>query len=182
MKFGYARVSTSEQNLDLQIDALEKAGCEEIQQEKISSRKTHRPELDRLWEHMRAGDSLVVYKLDRIARSTRELLERLDQLNQRKIGLVSINEPWADTTTASGKMIVTIFAGIAEFERELILQRTSDGRKAAQERGVKFGRRPKLSKSQLVIIKSEISNGRSVKEVAEAFGVSRDTIYRTVKN
>jgi len=181
MKFGYARVSTAEQHLDLQITALKQAGCEAIRQEKISSRTSERPELEWLKEHLRSGDELIVYKLDRIARSTRELLEIFDTFSEQGIALKSLSEPWADTTTASGKMIVTVFAGIAEFERDLIRQRTSDGRKAAKERGVKFGRPAKLSKSQLVIIKSELTNGRSVREVANAFGVSRDTIYRAGK-
>ena len=178
MKFGYARVSTVEQHLDLQLNALRQAGCETIRQEKISSRTSERPELEWLKEHLRSGDELIVYKLDRIARSTRELLELFDTFSERGIALKSLNEPWADTTTASGKMIVTIFAGIAEFERDLIKQRTSDGRKAARIRGVKFGRPAKLSKSQVGIVKSELAQGRSVKEIADAFGVSRDTIYR----
>lgn len=178
MKIGYARVSTAEQNLDLQIDALKGAACDEIRQEKISSRVAERPELDALWNFLREGDELIVYKLDRIARSTRELLDRLDELAQRGVALKSLNEPWADTTSASGKLIVTIFAGIAEFERELIHQRTSDGRVAAMARGVKFGRKPKLTKQQKQFIIDGHKQGKSVKELADGFLVSADTVYR----
>ena len=126
MKIGYARVSTTEQNLYLQLTALHDAGCTQIRQEKISSRDLERPELETLWQYLREGAELIVYKLDRIARSTCEFLDRLDDLAQRRVALKSLNEPWADTTSASGKLIATIFAGIAEFERELIRQRSSD--------------------------------------------------------
>lgn len=181
MRFGYARVSTSDQNLGLQIDALEALGCERIFQETISSRRTERPELQALWAQLRDGDEVAVYKLDRIARSTKELLELMEELGRRGVAVRSIHEPWADTTTPGGKMIMTVFAGIAEFERELIRQRTDDGRKAAQARGVRFGRPSRLSKAQIGLLLDARQGGKSVSELAEAFCVSRDTIYRTIK-
>ena len=181
MKFGYARVSTSEQNLDLQLDALNACGCDRIFQETISSRRADRPELQALLAQLRANDELVVYKLDRIARSTRELLGLMEDLTKHGIAVRSNHEPWANTTTAGGKMIMTVFAGIAEFERDLTRQRTSDGRKAAMARGVKFGRPTRLSKAQTDLLVLARTEGKSVAELADAFNVSPDTIYRTLK-
>ena len=145
MKFGYARVSTVDQNLDLQTDALNNAGCDRVFEEHISTRQTHRPVLRQLLGLLRAGDIVVVYKLDRVARSTRELLDIMDDLRSFEVSIISIQEPWADTTTPGGKMIMTIMAGIAEFERDLIKQRAKDGRDAAMRRGVHMGRPAKLN-------------------------------------
>jgi hypothetical protein len=121
----YARVSTLDQNLDLQLQVLKKAGCRRIFQEKLSGSNRHRPEFRRVLDHVREGDIIVVWKLDRLARSTRDLLETMETIREAGGRFQSISEPWADTTSHSGKMIMTIFAGIAEFERDLIRERTS---------------------------------------------------------
>lgn len=178
MKIGYARVSTSEQTLDAQLRQLKEAGCELIFEEKISGARRDRPELEKLLSQVRPDDTLVVYKLDRLARSTHHLLEIVETLQQKKGTFQSLGEPWADTTSHAGKMIMTIFAGIAEFERDLIRERTGIGRKQAMERGVKFGRPSKLSKEQKALVLKLINEGKSVSEIARTFKVNRSTIYR----
>jgi len=135
-KIGYARVSTQDQNLDLQLRALKKAGCRKIFQEKISGSSAVRPEFQRMFDQLREGDVVVVWKLDRLARSTRDLLETMETIRDLGARFQSLSEPWADTTTHAGKMIMTVFAGIAEFERDLIRERTTAGRNAARRRGV----------------------------------------------
>ena len=129
--FGYARVSTTDQNLELQLAALKKGGCARIYQEKFSGAKRARPELQRLLDQLRPDDIVVVWKLDRLARSTQHLLELVELIKIAGALFCSLSEPWADTTTHAGKMIMTVFAGIAEFERDLIRERTSAGRIAA---------------------------------------------------
>ncbi|PHV10568.1 hypothetical protein CSQ89_15560 [Chitinimonas sp. BJB300] len=124
MQIGYARVSTEDQHLDNQRAVLLAAGCQRIYKEKISGAKRDRPELTRLLEHLRAGDVVVATRLDRLARSTRDLLELAEILQRANVGLRSVAEPWADTTSPSGKMVLTVFGGIAEFERALIVERT----------------------------------------------------------
>lgn len=181
MKFGYARVSTQDQNLALQIDALTVEICDEYISEKVSSRHNNRPEWDGLLPKLRVGDTVIVYKLDRIARTTTELLRIVEDFQNRGVALKSLQEPWADTTSSVGKLIITVMAGIAEFERDLIRQRSRDGREAAQKRGVKFGRPRKLSHTQVSLITDAHENGASVRELAYSFGVGRDTIYRLVK-
>jgi DNA invertase Pin-like site-specific DNA recombinase len=180
MHIGYARVSTADQHLDLQLDALQKAGCRRVYQEKVSGVKTGRtrPELARLLEQLREEDVVVVWKLDRLARSTRDLLEIMAAIQAVGAGFRSLSEPWADTTTHAGKLMMTIFAGIAEFERELIHERTSAGRTAAKERGVRFGRPPKFNAEQQRLALRLIEEGKSVGEVARTFGVHPATIYR----
>ena len=148
MKVGYARVSTIEQNLDLQLQALKKAGCQKIYREKVSGATRQRPELQRILDQIRGGDVIVVWKLERLARSTRDLLETTETIREAVAKFQSISEPWADTTTHAGKMIMTVFAGIAEFERDLIRERTGAGREAAKKRGVQFGRPRKLNPEQ----------------------------------
>lgn len=145
MLIGYARVSTDDQDLQLQRSELYAAGCERLFEEKQSGARRDRPKLRRLMEHLRSDDVLVVTRLDRLARSTRDLLDIAQQLTDIDARLRSLAEPWADTTSPAGRMVLTVFAGIAEFERELIRQRTSTGREAAKKRGVKFGRPSKLS-------------------------------------
>jgi len=180
MKFGYARVSTQEQNLSLQLDALKSENCDEYISEKISSRIKSRPEWEGLLSKLRKGDQVTVYKLDRIARSTTELLKIVNVFKAREVSLKSLQEPWADTTSSVGKLMMTVMAGIAEFERDLIAQRAADGRAAAIKRGVKFGRPAKLTSAQVKLIQTARDNGTSVKELSEAFGISRDTIYRSL--
>src|SRR5713101_1353899 len=178
MKIGYARVSTLEQQLDLQLRALKKAGCTKIFREKVSGTSRSRPELQRLLEHLRAGDTVVVWKLDRIARSTRNLLEIMDTIREAGARFQSLSEPWADTTTHAGKMIMTVFAGIAEFERDLIQERTTAGRAADRDRGVRFGRPRKLNHEQTKLARRLIDEGQSVREIADIFNVHTATIYR----
>jgi len=178
MHLGYARVSTEDQNLDIQLQVLKQAGCASIFQEKISGARRQRPELAKMLEHVRAGDMVVVWKLDRLARSTRDLLEISDTIAQAGAGLKSLSEPWADTTSPAGRMVLTVFAGLAEFERELIKERTGTGRIAAKERGVRFGRPSSLSPDQTVLARRLLDEGKSAREVAETFGVHKTTIYR----
>jgi DNA invertase Pin-like site-specific DNA recombinase len=163
MKIGYARVSTLEQNLDLQLQALKKAGCRRIFQEKISASIGNRPEFQRMLDQIRAGDTIVVWKLDRLALSTRYLLETMEMIQETDAKFQSLSEPWADTTTHAGKMIMTIFSGIAEFERGLIRERTSAGREAAKKRGVRFGRPPKLTADQRLLARRLVSEGKPEK-------------------
>jgi DNA invertase Pin-like site-specific DNA recombinase len=135
MLIGYARVSTDDQQLDLQRDALRATGCQRLYEEKISGTHRDRPELARLLQHLREGDVVVTTRLDRLARSTQDLLDIAETLNRAGAGLRSLAEPWADTTSPAGKMVLTVFAGIAEFERSLIAERTRSGRIAAQQKG-----------------------------------------------
>ena len=140
MRLGYARVSTGDQSLDGQCQRLSTAGCDKLFEEKISGATRNRPQLEKLIEHLRKDDILVVTRLDRLARSTSDLLRIAERLTEKNAGLQSLDEPWADTTSPSGRMVLTVFAGIAEFERTLIISRTNDGRVAAKARGVAFGR------------------------------------------
>lgn len=178
MKIGYARVSTPDQNLDLQMRALRKAECKKIFREKISGASRQRPELQRMLDQVREGDTIVVWKLDRLARSTRDLLDTMETIREAGGKFQSLSEPWADTTSHAGKMIMTVFAGIAEFERDLIRERTSAGRVAAQERGVRFGRPRKLNPDQAKLAKRLLDEGKLVSEIAQTFGVHVATIYR----
>ena len=181
MKIGYARVSTMEQNLDLQLQALKKAGCQKIYREKVSGATRQRPEFQRMLDQIRVGDVIVVWKLDRLARSTRDLLETIETIQEAGAKFQSISEPWADTTTHAGKMIMTIFAGIAEFERDLIRERTGAGREAAKKRGVRFGRPRKLNPEQMQLVRRLLDEGKSVRELAKTFDVHIATIYRLVE-
>ena len=179
MLTGYARVSTDDQDLTLQRAALKEAGCKQIFEEKASGAKRDRPELARMLEQLREGDVVVVTRLDRLARSTRDLLDIAERLREGGAGLRSIAEPWADTTSPAGRMVLTVFAGIAEFERSLIVERTSSGRKAAQNRGVRFGRPMALTAEQIVLGRRLIDEGKSVREVARGIlNCHPATLYR----
>jgi len=178
MKIGYARVSTQDQNLEIQNELLKDAGCERIYQEKVSGAKRARPELERLLDTLRQEDIVVVWKLDRLARSTRDLLEITDTIKKAGARFMSISEPWADTTSPANKMVMTVFSGIAEFERELIRERTSTGRMHAKKRGVRFGRPQRLSQEQRELAYRLMEEGKSVRQVATTFGVHVATIYR----
>lgn len=180
MLLGYARVSTEDQHLALQRAALTRAGCQRLYEEKLSGAKRARPELERMLDHLRAGDVVVVSRLDRLARSTRDLLDIAERLRERDAGLRSLQEPWADTTSPAGRMVLTVFAGIAEFERALIHDRTHFGRLAAQARGVRFGRPVKLSSDQVALAQRLISEGQTVREVAKMLKVHRSTLYRAI--
>ena len=178
MKLGYARVSTTDQDLAIQRRRLHEAGCEKLFEEKASGARKKRPEIERLLSELRADDVVIVTRLDRLARSTSELLRIAETLEEKNAGLQSLAEPWADTTTPAGRMALTVFAGIAEFERSLIATRTKEGRRAAQARGVRFGRRPKLRPNQRILARHLIEEGQSVSEVARTFNVHVATIYR----
>lgn len=178
MKIGYARVSTQDQKLELQLKALKKAGCQKIFREKVSGFNRQRPEFQRMLDQIRPGDVIVVWKLDRLARSTRDLLNTMDTINEAGGKFLSVSEPWADTTTHAGKMIMTIFAGIAEFERDLIRERTGAGREAAKQRGVRFGRPRKLNTDQAQVAEQLLAEGKAVRDIARTFNVHEATIYR----
>lgn len=181
LMLGYARVSTDDQDLTLQRDHLRAAGCNKLFAEKVSGSRRARPELDRMLDHLRPGDVVTVTRLDRLARSTRDLLDVAERIRSCGAGLRSLAEPWADTTSPAGRMVMTVFAGIAEFERSLILERTRTGREAAKARGVQFGPRPTLTPAQLDHAKQLIEQEeRAVSEVADLMGVHRSTLYRAL--
>lgn len=173
MRLGYARVSTDDQSLDHRRERL--------LEEKVSGARRDRPELARLLDQLRGDDMVVVTRLDRLARSTRDLLEVVEAIRAKDAGLLSIAEPWAGTTSPAGRMVLTVFAGVAEFERELIRQRTEEGRRTARERGVTFGRPSKLRPDQRELAARLLREGRSVSEVARTFNVHPATIYRCIE-
>ena len=178
---GYARVSTQGQDLAQQRETLSAMGCQRIFEDKVSGAKRDRPELGRLLDHLRTGDVVTVTRLDRLARSTSDLLHIAERINDSGAGLRSLAEPWADTTSPAGRMVLTIFAGIADFERSLIGERTSVGRAAALARGVRFGPRPALSAEQIVHARRLIEEeGRPVTEAARILNVHRATLYRAL--
>lgn len=175
---GYARVSTDGQTLEAQVDELQAAGAVEVFREKVSGAVTERPQLKRAINALEAGDVLVVTRLDRLARSTRDLLNNLAVVSERGAGFRSLRDTWADTTTPHGRLMVTILAGLAEFERELIRSRTSEGRERAKFRGVRLGRKPKLSPHQRREALERRQAGESVVEIARSYAVAHSTISR----
>jgi len=180
MKIGYARVSTQDQKAELQIDALEKAGCQKIYLDKESGSKSSRPELDRLKDSLRAGDTLCVYRLDRLGRSLKDLISWMQELDNEGINFESLQEK-IDTSTPTGKLIFHIFGAIAEFERDLIRERTNAGLTAARARGRKGGRKPKLSEEKRkALCDLYTAKNHSIKSLCEMFSISRKTLYRTV--
>ena len=185
MQFGYARVSTRDQNLDLQLDQLRQAGCEQILQETASGAKADRPVLRGLLEQMRAGDILVIWKLDRLGRSLRDLVELVSTLMDKGVGLKSLQDP-IDTTSSQGRLVFNIFASLAEFERDLIIERTHAGLSAARARGRKGGRPKGLSaaaEKKAVAAEALYKEGRlSVNEIAQNLGVSKATLYKYLRH
>lgn len=178
MLVGYARVSTQDQNPALQLDALTAAGCEKVFTEKASGAQRDRPELAAALSYMRSGDSLVVWKLDRLARSLPQLIETVAALEDQGIGFRSLTEA-IDTTTAGGKLIFHIFGALAEFERSVIRERTRAGLKAARDRGRKGGRPPALSAADLAAAKALLRDPEiTVEDVAKRLKVSPATLYR----
>lgn len=178
MIFGYARVSTDNQTLDSQIEALKAAGADRIFQEKVSGAKADRHELKRALAVLGDGDVLMVTRLDRLARSTRDLLEILDRTSKAGAGFRSLTESWADTTTPQGRLVTTIMAGFAEFERSLILARTSEGISRAKERGVKLGRPFGMTHHQRQEALARKAAGEPVRKIARSYNVSPSTISR----
>jgi DNA invertase Pin-like site-specific DNA recombinase len=180
MKIGYARVSTLDQNLDMQIDALKAAGCERIYTEKMSGKRDDRPELQRCLDALREGDTLVVYKLDRLGRSTFKLLELTEELNERGVKFASIRDN-IDTSTVIGKAMFRMLAVLAEMERDIIVERTQAGLKAARARGRVGGRPSKPKKDVERALKLYDSGEYTVPEIVEMTGVSKATIYRALR-
>jgi DNA invertase Pin-like site-specific DNA recombinase len=176
--YGYARVSTNGQTLASQDAQLHAAGCAKVYFEKASGTKTDRPELAKVIRRLSASDVLMVTRLDRLARSTRDLLNVLDEVGKRGASFKSLADPWADTSTPHGKLMVTVLAGLAEFERSLILARTGDGRARAKAKGVKFGRPFSLSPHQRKEAMQRLAEGAVQAELARSYGVSQATISR----
>lgn len=175
---GYARVSTDGQTLDAQHAALKAAGADRVFAEKVSGAKTDRRQLQRAIEALGAGDALLVTRLDRLARSTPDLLNVLATIAEKDAGFRSLADPWADTTTAHGRLMLTVLGGLAEFERELIRARTDEGRKRAMARGVRFGRKPKLTPHQMREALARRDAGEPLVEIARSYAVSHSTISR----
>lgn len=182
MLIGYVRCSTSDQNLDLQVDALERVGCQSIFKDIMSGAVDDRPGLQQALCALKPGDTLVVWKLDRLGRSLQHLIGVIHDLNLRGIGFKTVTEA-IDTTTASGRLILHIFAALAEFERSLIQQRTKAGLEAAKLRGRVGGRPHKLTESQSKIAEQLFTErSLSVSEIARSLGVSRSSIYRNLRS
>lgn len=180
MLIGYARVSTQEQNLDLQLDALKRAGCEKVFSDTASGAKAARPNLEQALSHAREGDTLVVWKLDRLGRSLRHLIDTVQALSGRGIGFRSLQES-IDTTTPGGKLVFHVFGALAEFERDLVKERTNAGLASARARGRKGGRPKALSEKQRQQAKALIKDPSiSIGEICKTLRVSRSTLYRTV--
>src|SRR6516165_8045225 len=176
--YGYARVSTVGQTLVDQDAQLAKAGAAKVYRETASGAKTDRPVLAKLIKRLEPGDTLLVTRLDRLARSTRDLLNVLDQVAQVGAAFRSLADTWADTTTPHGRLIVTVLGGLAEFERSLILARTGEGRKRAMAKGVKFGRPPSLTPHQRREAMERLAEGAGQADLARSYGVSQATISR----
>lgn len=184
MKIGYARVSTREQNLDMQIEALKAAGCEKIFSEKLSGRIGSRPELDSCLSFIRQGDTLIVYKLDRLGRSLRNILMLLDGFRDKGIHFVSLQDN-ISTEGATGQLITNVLGAFAQFERDLIVERTQEGRRIAKEKGVKFGRKATINKNNVAKQKSCIKlyqTGTSIRQIQKILHIgSAGTVYRILR-
>lgn len=178
MLYGYARVSTQGQSLEAQIAELKAAGCEAIYSEKISGARSDRKEMHKAIDKLQAGDTFIVTRLDRLARSTRDLLNLIESIGKKAATFKSLRDSWADTTSAHGRLMLTILGGLAEFERELIQSRTKEGRARAIAKGVKMGRKSKLTHYQRIEAKRRIEAGESLREVAKSYNVAHTTIGR----
>lgn len=184
MNIGYARVSTKDQNLDLQIEALKKAGCEKIYQEKISGATKERPELNNLLEHLREGDVVIVWKLDRLGRSIKNIIDLVLELNQKKVIIKGLTDG-VDTSTPNGRLFLNVMASLAEYERELIRERTNAGLSSARARG-RTGGRPKGLKAETVaklkVLRALYKDtSKHPKEIYEPLGLSHASFYRYCK-
>ncbi|GAA1343409.1 recombinase family protein [Arthrobacter roseus] len=178
-RIGYARVSTQDQNLDLQLEALKKAGCDRIYQDTISGTKSRRPGINQALENLREGDTLVVWKLDRLGRSVKDLLDFAGGLSERGIGFVSLTDA-IDTTTASGRFFFNVMASLAQMERELMVERTQAGLQAAREQGRVGGRKRVMTEAKIRSARKLLKQGTPPREVASSLGVSVPTLYRWV--
>lgn len=177
MRIGYARISTTDQNLDLQRDALTKAGCERLFEDQASGSREDRPGLATAIEFARKGDTLMVWRLDRLGRSLTHLLDVVGGLAERGVGFQSLTES-IDTTTSGGKLVFHVFGAIAEFERSLIRERTNAGLKAARARGRVGGRPRAMTDGKIAAARRLLQDGTPVRDVAEALGLSVPTLYR----
>lgn len=181
MKIGYARVSTAEQNLDLQRDALNAAGCDKVITDKASGSTAARPGLVKVKEQLRAGDTLVVWRLDRLGRSLRDLIGWMTYLEEERVGLLSLHEA-IDTTTTSGKLTFHLFGALAEFERNLIRERTQAGLAAARARGKKGGRPPALDKDKRdLAVRLYHENEMPIAKICLMLGISKPTLYAYIR-
>ncbi len=192
MKIGYARVSTKEQNLSLQMDALEKEGCKKIFEEQISGAKADRPELRKMVDQLRQGDVIVTWKLDRLGRSLRDLVNLVNEIQEKGAGLKSLNDS-IDTTTPQGKLTFHLFASLAEFEKDIIRERTKAGLEAARARGRKGGRPKGLSKEaqdKAMVAETLYKQGRgknddreelSITKICNHLGIARSTLYKYLR-
>lgn len=178
---GYARVSTAGQTLDAQVEALKAAGADKVFQETVSGAKRDRKELKRALAALEEGDTLLISRLDRLARSTVDLLNTLEAVANKGAAFKSLADGWADTTTPHGRLILTVLGGLAEFERELIKVRTGEGRIRAKAAGRKFGRKPKLTPFQEQEIVRRRAEGESLKGLARSYGVSHPSIMRALE-
>lgn len=181
MRIGYARVSTLEQNPDLQHDALKKAGCKKIYTDSASGVKAERPALNQILELIRKGDCLVVWRLDRLGRSLKHLIEVVEDLESRKVGFMSLQEG-INTTTAGGRLVFHLFGALSEFERNLIRERTCAGLAAARVRGRMGGRKHKLKPAQVKTLRKMYnSREHTIKEICRVMGISKPTLYEYLK-
>src|SRR6516162_7271696 len=178
--YGYARVSTNGQDLALQEEALRNTGCTKIFAEKKSGTRSDRPKLMRLLSIVDQGDTIIVTRLDRLARSSLDLLHTVDRISKAGASFRSLADAWCDTTTPHGKLILTVLAGLAEFERSLIMARTQAGIERAKALGKRFGRPRKLNGRQRQMITDRRVKGMTFEEIAEEFGVGVATVYRAV--
>jgi DNA invertase Pin-like site-specific DNA recombinase len=178
MIYGYARVSSIGQTLDAQLEQLKAAGCEKIFREKATGKHNERRELQRLLKALAPGDMVIVTRLDRLARSQRDLLNMLAEFAAKGTGFRSLRDAWADTTTMHGRLMVNILGGLAEFERELIVERTTEGRMRAKERGQHMGRPPKLTPQQQAEARQRLKKGATTRELAASYNVGKSTIDR----
>lgn len=180
MKIGYARVSTVDQDLEKQIQQIVKEGCERIYEEKVTGTKMDRPELDKLLDQLRPEDTVIVTELTRISRTTKDLFKIVEIIESKGANIKSLKESWIDTTTPQGKLMFTIFAGISQFERDLTSERTKESLAVARARG-RNGGRPKKDSSKIELaVKMYKSKEYSIKEITEATGVSKTTLYRYI--
>jgi DNA invertase Pin-like site-specific DNA recombinase len=181
MKYGYARVSSQSQDYEAQVQALKAAGCDRIFSEKASGKSTDgRPQFKRLMKALLPGDTVVVTKLDRLARSTRDLANILHELETLSCGFASLTEAWVNTDTPAGKLMLTILGGISEFERSLIRTRTSEGIERAKAKGVPFGRKRKLSPEERRVAAERWANGETLAMLAIDYGVHESTMSRAL--
>ena len=180
MKLGYARCSTLDQNLDWQIDALTKEGCDRIFQEKFTGTRKDRPELLRMMDMLREGDTVIICELTRLSRSVKDLFDLVEQVEKAGANIKSLKEPWLDTTTPQGRLLFTIFSGVSQFERELIRERTMEGLASARARGRMGGRPGKDKKIGEQALTLYDSKAYSVDEISKTTGISRATLYKYV--